>query len=284
MLEWIYINGAITTKEQALIPINDTAIGRGYGIFDFLQAREGVPLFLEDHLTRFYNSARILGIPVHYSFDDLYQSIYQLLSLNRTEAAGIKIIATGGISADGYSVGQNKIIIYLTPYAQVLKEKFKDGVNLKLIKYQREIPEVKSINYLFPMFLAPKLKSQGFEEPLYYDEWVRETARGNIFAVRNNKLITPDTGILKGVTRKQVIAAAQNVLPVEEGQLSVEDLLSADELFLTSSIKRILPVCRVDENRIGSGEPGSWTKKLAAELHYLEEVYIKEATKSAVAP
>ena len=275
MLDWLFINGAITTKIQGVIPVNDTIIGRGYGIFDFLQAKEGVPLFLSDHLDRFYNSAHILGISIPYSKDELQHAIRLLLIKNKTDAAGIKLIASGGIAADGYSVGPNQIIIYLSTFRKVSTEKFLTGVKLKLFSYKREIPEAKTINYLFPMYIAPLLISEGFEEPLYYDDWVRETARGNIFAFFGNKLVTPASGILKGVTRKHVMQVAQSLFEVEETNLSVKDLLNADELFMTRSIKRVLPVVQVDDSIIAEGGAGSRTLILARALFDYEESYIK---------
>lgn len=279
MLDWLYINGRITTKTQGVIPVNDTIIGRGYGIFDFLQARKGVPLFLSDHLDRFYNSAQILGIHIPYSNTELHQAIMELMIKNETDTAGIKLIASGGITSDGFSVGSNQIIIYLTPFSLVPVEKFISGVKLKLFYYKRELPEAKTINYLFPMFIAPQLKSEGFEEPLYYDDWVRESARGNIFAFFQNTLVTPSSDILKGVTRKKVLQVAQSMFDVEERNLSVEDLLKADELFMTSSIKRILPVVQVNDIIINSGVAGSRTKILAGALKDFEESYIQSMIK-----
>lgn len=279
MLEWIFFNGVYTTKDKAVVPVNDTIIGRGYGIFDFLQARNGIPLFLEDHVARFFNSAQILGLPIAFSALDLQQAIYQLLDLNKTNSAGIKMICTGGVSADGFSVGNNQVIIYLSDYTAVPTEKFRTGVKLKLVQYQREMPEAKSINYLFPMSIAPQLKASGYEEPLYFDKWVRETARGNIFLVRNNRLYTPENGILSGVTRKHVLNVANQLLPSEQTNISIIELMSADELFLTSSIKRILPVYQVDEQIIGNGKIGPWTEKLASLLLAEEDTYIQRATK-----
>ena len=94
------------------------------------------------------------------------------------------------------------------------------------------------------------------------DDKVTEASRSNIFVIKDGVLQTPKSGILAGVTRMHVMKIAEDIMPVKEDDFSLSTLLSADEVFVTSSVKEVLPIVKVDDNTIGGGKPGELTLKL----------------------
>src|SRR4051812_22459269 len=100
-----FLNDHFLEEEQASVGVADLSIQRGFGIFDFFRTANYVPLFLDDYIERFFNSARQLRLKMPYNREDLKAIIFQLLDKNRIAASGIKIILTGGYSADGFEPG-----------------------------------------------------------------------------------------------------------------------------------------------------------------------------------
>ncbi len=118
------------------------------------------------------------------------------------------------------------------------------------------------------VMLASQMKSKKAVDVLYHEgSLVSEFSRSNIFIVDNGKIKTPGSGILHGITRGLVLNLASQEWNVEEGTLSLDDVLCAEEVFMTSTIKRILPVVRIDDHIIGQGVPGKMTKHLMQMLN-----------------
>src|SRR5689334_21500176 len=154
------INGEVVPTELARISIADLSIQRGYGIFDFFKTLNGKPVFLDDHLTRFYRSAELLRLPVKQSRDELKAILRELLRRNEMTTSGVRITLTGGISRDGYTIGEPTLIIQqrALPDNKSIAER---GVRLMTYAHQRQIPEAKSIDYLMPIWLQPILRENG---------------------------------------------------------------------------------------------------------------------------
>ena len=95
MQEFIYLNGEILPAEKAQLHVSDLGLLRGYGIFDFFRSIDGQPVFMEDHLDRFENSAKLMGLPIPESRDKLREIIYEIIRLNPQKLLGVKMIMTG---------------------------------------------------------------------------------------------------------------------------------------------------------------------------------------------
>lgn len=266
--EFYYLNGEIIPSGKAMIHVSDLALLRGYGIFDFFRSVNGKPVFIEDHLDRFENSARLMDLKIPESRDRLMAIIMELIRMNPYELLGIKMILTGGYSADGYNPAENpNLIMIARPF--VFKDPAK-GIKLMSCEYQREIPEVKTLSYITPVKLLPKMREMGADDYLYYfGGLISESSRSNIFIVKDHKVITPKTGFLPGITRKHVIEACRGSFFLEERDVTLDETLAADEVFTTSSTQRVVAVTRIDQKVIGDGEIGRVTKKL-------QELLLKE--------
>ena len=167
------------------------------------------------------------------------------------------MIATGGPSLDGTTFNPNTPTVYIlvTDFTPLPEHLFKDGVKLITHQYQRPFPEVKSLNYQTMVEAQPVRDAAGAFEVLYVDgKYVREAATSNIFIIKNNTVITPNTDVLAGITRSIVVILAQKQHTVKERPITVAELLDADEVFLTATNKDILPVKQIDDRMYGVGQ------------------------------
>lgn len=258
------INGELFPENEAVLRCNDLAIQRGYAAFDFFRTVNNGPLFLQHYLDRFFASANEMGIEIPYSMEELKIQIGQLLQNNNIPCSGLRLIATGGYSPDSYHPVSANLIIQQQPISMPAKEQFFKGVKVMTYEYRRELPSVKSTNYLMGVWLQKQLKQKGYDDVLYFkDEVISEFPRANVFIVnRDGVLVTPATNILFGITRKKLLEIATTFLPIEQRPISLEELRTADEVFMTSTTKRILPVTEIDGKQIGAGVAGKFSSLL----------------------
>jgi D-alanine transaminase/branched-chain amino acid aminotransferase len=266
----IYLNGEILPAEKAQLHVSDLGLLRGYGIFDFFRAIDGQPIFIEDHLDRFENSAKLMGLPIPESRDKLRDIIHEIIRLNPHKLLGVKMIMTGGYSEDGYTPSSTSNLIVM---GKPFEFKSADvGMELMSLEYRREIPEIKTLNYIVPIRALQQMKSVGADDVLYYkDGKISESSRSNIFIVKNEKIITPLDGALFGVTRKHILNFAKNHFYVEERDVLTQEYFEADEVFTTGSTKRIIAITKTDNKIFSDGKVGIITKKLQ-ELLLEEEI------------
>ncbi|MEA5425743.1 aminotransferase class IV [Arcicella lustrica] len=261
MKEYIFLNGQIIPAENANIHVSDLGLLRGYGIFDFFRAIDGKAIFIEDHLDRFENSANLMGLKIPASRDELRNIILEIIRLHPQHLLGVKMVMTGGYSADGYTPAeQSNLIVMGKPF------EFKPadvGMKLMSVEYRREIPEIKTLNYITPIRALAKMKAFGADDVLYHQNGlISESSRSNIFVIKNEKIITPVDGALFGVTRKHVLNIAKRHFVVEERDLSTQEYYDADEVFTTGSTKRIVAITQTDNTVFSEGKVGKITKKL----------------------
>ena len=268
-----YNLGQIVPLSEARLHISDLSVQRGYGVFDFVKVQQGFPLFLDDYLDRFYQSAQLMHLEVPLSREELKQVIADLIDRNQLPEAGMKMMLTGGYSEDGFTPMNPNLLITQLPLTLPSAEKVAKGIPIMTHDYVREVPEVKTINYSMGIRLLQEQKASGSEEVLYAKNGiVSEFPRCNFFLVtHDDTLVTPAKNILKGITRKNVLALAGKRYKTEVRDIRLEEVLQAKECFLTSTTKRVLPIVRVDDVLIGTGKPGNVSLQLLQDLIDLEE-------------
>ncbi len=263
MIKYI-LNDQIVDQDKAKVHVSDLALLRAYGIFDFFRLVDLQPLFIEDHLNRFFNSADILRLICPVGRKRMRALILELISINRIRNSGIRIVLTGGESPNGYSIGNPTLIIINEPINPLPESHFSAGVKLISHEYQRDIPEAKTINYVMGIYKMPQIKESGSLDLLYH--WngkISELTRSNFFIVdKDDKIVTPGNGVLKGVNRKHVLNISRKKFEVEERDLFMEELAFAKEAFITGTTKKVMPVYQIDELVIGNGKPGPVTQEL----------------------
>ncbi len=255
------INGEYILSDRAQINISDLSIQRGYGIFDFFRIIHSKPVFLEDHLDRFFNSADRMHLPLIWTRDELKSFILSLVKKNEQEYAGIRMTLTGGYSSDGYTPATPNLIVTQQPMNAPLNIMHK-GISLITHSYQRQLHDVKTIDYLQAVYLQPHIKRHRADDVLYHNNGIiSECPRSNIFMVsKEGEIITPVGNILEGITRKKVLSLTDNT--VQQRDIRLEEVMNAREVFVTSTTKEVLPVLQIDGKVIGNGEPGKITQDI----------------------
>lgn len=253
-----YMDGTYAPLSALRIAPNDLGVLRGYGAFDFLRTFNGKPFMLNEHVARFARSAKGMGLRIPVSTTELKRIALELIRRNGFKDTAIKFVITGGPSEDGITLSEKPTFYVLaTQTALPPEDRYTKGVHLRTHEYQRVLPGAKSLNYLVSVQKQKELARAGVLELLYvYDGAVLECSSSNIFIVKNKVLITPKSDILAGTTKALILALAKGVYRVEERRVSVKELRTADEVFITASNKAVMPVVKIDSYRIGSGKPG----------------------------
>ena len=271
---WMFLNGQFVKEEEGSLPISDLAIQRGYGVFDFFRTVQHVPLYLDDHLSRFYYSAHKMRLAIKLLPNELKDIILTLIQKNNIPQSGIRLTLTGGFSQDGYTISAPNLFITQQPLQPPLQK----SIKLMLHDYQRELPDVKTLNYLMGIWLQPFIKERGADDVLYFkDGLMRECPRSNFFIVTpQNVVVTPAKRILKGITRKRVLELAGKHFAAEERDITVKDLQQAKEAFITSTTKLITPVTQINDLEIDSLHSNAVTHQLSQLLQEAEQRYLTQ--------
>ncbi len=271
-------NDQIIDHDKAYAHVSDLALLRGYGVFDFFRLVDLQPLFFDDHLERFYNSAAHLRLQCPVAKEDLKALILKIISLNQIQHSGIRMVLTGGESPNGYAIGNPTLFVINEPINPLPADHFTKGIKLISHEYLRDIPEVKTTNYLMGIYKLPEIHARGATDLLYH--WngkISELTRSNFFIVDQNDVIaTPGNGILKGINRKHVLQVAKSKYNVEERDVHLDELQNCKEAFITGTTKKVMPVRQVDGVTIGNGSLG----KVTADLQKLFEIHIADHLKA----
>lgn len=272
-----YLNGTILPVDDACVNVYDIGLLRGFGIYEALMTYGRRPFRLADHLARFRGSAKKLSLTVPVSDADIERAIGELVegSIPKDKEAVLRFILTGGNAIDGIEYDPDHPTFYILAevFSRIPEHYYTKGCSLTVFEQQRQFPDSKTTNYIQAVLLQEPRKKAGALEILYTSNGsVLEAATSNFFIVsagggsspggKNATIITPKDGILPGVTRKVTIEVARKEFPVEERGVGVEEMYAADEAFITSSFKEIVPVVKVGERTIGAGTPGPVTKRV----------------------
>lgn len=260
-----FYNDRFVALEDAALPVTDLGVQRGYGIFDFLRVAENKPLFIDDHLDRFCHSAKEMRLPLTYTKTQLKEIIQKLVVQNKLPYSGIRILLSGGTSPDGYQIIEPNLVLIQQPITPPADEIYKAGYKLVTYAHQRQMPHVKTTDYLMAIWLQPWVKEQGGDDVLYHQNgMVSECPRSNFFIVtQTGTVVTPGRNILAGITRKQLLTiAADYGITIEVKDISLDDIWDAREAFITSSTKRIIPVHTIDDLHLAPFSENSVTTEL----------------------
>jgi branched-subunit amino acid aminotransferase/4-amino-4-deoxychorismate lyase len=262
---YVYLNGAIVPADQAAISPSDIGLLRGYAVFDLLRTAGGCPFLLAEHLRRLHASAAQLGLTVPASDAQIASAIDELLSLNGHSEATVRLVLTGGVSADGLSFDPATPTFYILtaelhePPASL----YETGGKLLTCNHCREVPEAKTTNYLTMIRNRPRLASDGALDLLYHDgERVFEAASASVYFVRAGSIFAPKDDVLWGTVGALVLRAAEKDHRIVYGEIALADALESDEVFLTSTTRGVVPIVQIDDAPVGDGTVGPVTRAL----------------------
>ncbi|QQR79756.1 MAG: aminotransferase class IV [Deltaproteobacteria bacterium] len=270
-MNYVWINGQIIPAKQALISINNSSFLNGIGVFETMKGVNGNVLFLPLHLKRFFNNAKKAGLKLSYSPTLLSQEITRILRHNVLPIATIRMT----LSKD--EEGKPHLVIAPKPFEPYPKENYTKGGKLVFIKTvmadTATLSPIKTTSYLTKMLAREEAKKRGAVEGLLINAkgCVTEGASSNIFIVKNGILFTPplSDGLLPGTRRKVVLEIAQKLkIQTKEKCLTPKDILGADEIFITSSLKDILPIRKIEKRNLKT--PGAVSQKV--QNHYLMQL------------
>lgn len=260
---YTYVNGKVLPHEQAVVRVDDIGLSRAFGIYDGIMTYKGEPFEMALHYKRLSRSAKLMGLHVPVSQSDLHNIIKTLVKKNSFKNPIVRVLVTGGTTLRGIDFDPQRptFIVLLEELGVLPADAYTKGVRVITHEYQRQIPEAKTIHYIAAVRLQPALRTAKATEAIYtFNGNALEATTSNLFLVKGGKIITPKDGILNGITRQVVIKLAKKKYKVEERAITVKEMLGADEVFLTSSFKEILPVSHIDGKKIGN--PGPVTQDL----------------------
>jgi branched-chain amino acid aminotransferase len=274
-----YIDGEFVRAEQAVLPVSDLIILRGYGVFDFLRTYNGVPFHLDAHIRRLLNSATLIGLACPWDFQEIKDITFETMARNSYAESNIRLLISGGDSEDSITPGQKpRLLVLVSAMRSFPREWYDTGVGITTADVTRYIPGAKSIDYIRGILALGEANGVGGVEAVYVDPSgrVTEGTTSNIFIVKDGEVITPPDEILPGVTRDVVLDIITPICKYQLDFFSREELYAADEVFLSSSNKEVMPVRMVDETLIGDGSPGPVTQRIMAEFRSYTEQYSAE--------
>jgi branched-chain amino acid aminotransferase len=271
MTEKVFLNDKLVDADKACISVRDGGFLYGAGLFETMRSCNGVVFGLFDHLDRLFFSAKALSMEHNYNRKFITNAVYDVLKVNKLTDARLRLTLTSGPMAESGEKRRTTLLITATKLQPYPAEYYKNGLLVVLSPYRQNpfepIYRHKTTNY-FSRMIALKLAHQkGAAEALWFtvDNRLAEGCISNVFLVRDSTLFTPpiETPILAGVARKTVCQIAlRNSIKFVEKDLSIDDLLAADEVFLTNVIMQIMPVVAVEKHTVGNGKVGPMTKKL----------------------
>jgi branched-chain amino acid aminotransferase len=259
-----YIDGKFVPEKDAGIPVNDLAVLRGYGIFDFFRTYGGKPFHLKDHLKRLEHSAKSIDLKLPLSLDKINHIVLETLKRNRHKDSNVRIVVTGGQTEDFITpCGKPRLLVMVTEVYIYPQKWYEEGVKIITVPLERQIPAAKSLNYLSAILALKEAYQKNAVEAVYIDrdENLREGTTSNFFLFIDGKMVTPGTEeILPGITRQVVLELAKHKFEVQIRDIHMDELTKAQGAFLSSSNKQILPVVQVDNIIIGDGKPCEQTR------------------------
>jgi len=286
MSEKVFLNNKLVDIDKACISVTDSGFLYGAGLFETMRSYNGVVFALDDHLDRLFFSAGSLSIENSYDKKFITDAIYKVLQANKLTDARLRLTLTGGPMSEPEEKRQATLLITATKIQPYPPEYYKNGVLVVLCPFRQNVSEPiyrhKTTNY-FSRMIALKLAHQKrAAEALWFtvDNRLAEGCISNVFLVKDSVLYTPpiETPVLAGVARKTVCQIAlKNSIKLIEKDLSIDDLLAADEIFLTNVIMQIMPVSRVEKHTVGNGKVGPMTQKLQKKFDEFIKVQCRQS-------
>lgn len=276
----VWLNGELVDREDAKISVFDHGLLYGDGCFEGIRAYGGRIFKLASHLKRMYASAEKIRLQPPYPMEEIDRAIRDTLAANGMTDAYIRLVFTRGVGTLGlhpFRCPQGSAFIITDTIELYPQELYDKGMRV-IVAERRRVPiasldpAIKSLNYLNNVLAKIEAIDADVLEAIMLntDGFVSECTGDNIFIVRSGMIATPPTsvGMLEGITRKFVIEELAPSLgrEVEERRMRLDDVLKADEVFLTGTAAEIIGVTKVDGTVIGSGNVGPVTQALAADF------------------
>jgi len=273
---FININGEIVSPQNAKISVLDRGFLYGDSVYEVAYSKNRKLFFFEDHLNRLYTSANLLQMNITYTRDELIKECLKTLKVSNITNAYIRIILTRGeseLSLDPTQSKKNNLVIIVKPKPQHNQDFYRSGIKLKVVSILRNDsrstnPEAKSGNYLNNVMAITEAKNLGFNDAIMLnsDQNITEGSSFNVWLIKSDIVFTPsaNAGLLLGITREKIIEICNtNNIKLIIKDLTVQDVSEADEAFITSSTREVMPIGLIDD-KVFDLKQNNTTKRLQA--------------------
>lgn len=276
----INVNGEVGSEEDRLLSPLDQGFLFGASVYETLRTYDGVPFLVARHLKRLRESASALGIDIDVSDETLTRRLQETLEASANAESSVRIVVSAGVGAIDYRQGSTKtptIVIVVRPLQSFPDSLYQEGATASFVSIMRAgrgnlSPRIKSSNLLNNLMALRQAHERGAYEALMLNPQgeVCEGSMSNVFVVTDATIATPpiSAGILEGITRELVLSIArEGGFELEEKTVLPDELLGADEVFITASSRQVVPIVKVDDQLIADGRPGPVTRKLISLYH-----------------
>ncbi len=275
----IWYNGEMVDWREAKTHVLTHTLHYGMGVFEGVRAYEtprGPAIFrLHDHTDRLFDSAKIVGMTLPFSKEQINQAHIDVLKANHLKSCYFRPMAFYGSGKLGIAPKADDVQVIVAAWAwgaYLGEEGIKNGIRCKISSFTRHHPNITMIkakangNYMNSIMANTEAQQSGYDEAILLDSagYVAEGSGENIFVVRQGKLYTPALDVaLDGITRRTVIKIAQQMgVEVIEKRITRDELYIADEVFFTGTAAEITPIREIDNRAIGAGTRGKITEAI----------------------
>jgi branched-chain amino acid aminotransferase len=273
----VSMNGRIVPPEQAVVSVFDHGFLFGDSVYEVVRTRRGVPVTLREHLARLRASAERLYMELPWTDDGIGGRIAEVLRAAGNRESYLRIVATRGVGEISLlpdTCRDPLLLVIAKPLPEPPASVMREGIAVAVVgrpRIDRRAldPGAKTGNYLNNALALIEARRAGAEDAILLNPegHLAEGTTSNVFFVRGGRVHTPEleSGILAGITRSLLLREMPAAgLPVVEGRYPEESLREAEEVFLTSTVRGVAPVTRVDGRAVGDGRPGPVARKVAA--------------------
>lgn len=271
MSEKVYLNDQLIDARHAKVGVSNPALLHGVGLFETLRTYDGRPFRLQRHIERMKRSAKKLDMAVGHAIDQVPEAVQAVLDANNLTDARLRFTVTP--PSPQHEDERPTLLVAAQATTGYPEELYQQGMAVFLCTQFRQsahdpLAGHKTTSYLPRLMVLRNAQNRDCGEALWFTpaNLLAEGCISNVFLIKKGKLTTPplDTPILPGVTREAVLElAADNDIPAEESACTVNDLLDADEVFLTNAVMEVMPVTRIERRAIADEKVGPVTRRLA---------------------
>ena len=270
----IYVNGRFVSEKEPVISVFDHGFLYGDGVFEGIRAYNGRVFKLKEHIDRLFDSAKAIDLDVGMTKQKMEEAILETLRVNKLTDAYIRPIVSrgnGDLGLDPRKCAKPNVFIVARYWGSMYGDLYSVGLKGITVGIRRNAPDmlspnIKSLNYLNNILAKIEANAKGADEAIFLDSngYVAEGSGDNIFIIKNGEVYTPPTiNNLKGITRATAIdLLKEEKVPVHIENISLFDVYTADEIFVTGTAAEAAPVVWVDGRSIGTGKPGPITLKM----------------------
>ena len=265
----VFLNDSVVEAGDAKVAADDGGFLYGQGLFETMRVVSGEVFRVGDHLDRLFASCEKLGIKFSFDREYMIEAIRRAIVANDLTEARVRLTVSGGaMSAEDI---RGTLLVSAVEFKPYPPEYYEKGMTVSLCDYRQNSMDPlcghKTTNFFARLIALQEALKKKTTESLWFttENKLAEGCVSNVFVVKDGTLLTPrlDTPVLPGIARKTVLEiAAKEGIAFEEKDLFINDLLEADEVFVTNSIMTVMPVATVEAKPIGDGKSGLVTKKI----------------------